>query len=62
MLVEPNIEALPTDMSMHSLTDTADALERAQIHVLLVKHREFASMSSRGADLLVIDAAGVLAA
>ncbi|MBT9301073.1 MULTISPECIES: UDP-N-acetyl-D-mannosamine dehydrogenase [Pseudomonas] len=62
LLVEPNIEALPTDMSMHSLTDTADALERAQIHVLLVKHREFASMSSRGADLLVIDAAGVLAA
>lgn len=61
LLVEPNIEALPADMSMHSLTDTADALERAQIHVLLVRHREFALMSSRGADLLVIDAAGVLA-
>jgi UDP-N-acetyl-D-mannosaminuronic acid dehydrogenase len=62
LLVEPNIEALPADMSMHSLTDTADALERAQIHVLLVRHREFALMSSRGADLLVIDAAGVMAA
>lgn len=62
LLVEPNIEALPADMAMHSLTDTADALERAQIHVLLVRHREFASMPALRDGLLVIDAAGVLAA
>lgn len=62
LLVEPNIEALPADMAMHSLTDTADALERAQIHVLLVRHREFVSMPALRDGLLVIDAAGVLAA
>ncbi len=60
LLVEPNIETLPADMSMHSLTDTADALERAQIHVLLVRHREFISMPVLRDGLLVIDAAGVL--
>ncbi|NMX63013.1 UDP-N-acetyl-D-mannosamine dehydrogenase [Pseudomonas sp. WS 5059] len=62
LLVEPNIEALPADMAMHSLTDTVDALERAQIHVLLVRHREFVSMPALRDGLLVIDAAGVLAA
>ncbi|MGL5999765.1 MAG: UDP-N-acetyl-D-mannosamine dehydrogenase [Pseudomonas proteolytica] len=62
LLVEPNIEALPAELAMHSLTDTADALGRAHIHVLLVRHREFNSMHNRGDDLLVVDAAGVLAA
>lgn len=62
LLVEPNIEALPAEMSMHSLTNTADALERAHIHVLLVRHREFSAIPNRGEDVLVIDAAGVLAA
>ncbi|AIG02139.1 nucleotide sugar dehydrogenase [Pseudomonas fluorescens] len=62
LLVEPNIEALPADLSMHALTDTADALERAQIHVLLVRHREFMSMPALRDGLLVIDAAGVLTA
>jgi len=62
LLVEPNIAALPADLSMHALTDAADALERAQIHVLLVRHREFMSMPALRDDLLVIDAGGVLAA
>ena len=62
LLVEPNIEGLPADMAMHALTDTTDALERAQIHVVLVRHREFMSMPALRHGLLVIDAAGVLAA
>lgn len=62
LLVEPNIEGLPADMAMHALTDTTDALERAQIHVVLVRHREFMSMPALRDGLLVIDAAGVLAA
>ena len=61
LLVEPNIDALPADLCGHSLTDTAYAWDSAHIHVLLVGHREFSSISGRHNNAVVIDAAGVLA-
>ncbi|RDS88084.1 UDP-N-acetyl-D-mannosamine dehydrogenase [Pseudomonas fluorescens] len=60
LLVEPNIDALPDDLTGHSLTDVACAWDSAHIHVLLVGHREFRSMSARHSNGVVIDAAGVL--
>ena len=47
LVVEPNIEALPTGLAGYRdivLTDIADALSRADIVVFLVNHRGFAAI------------------
>lgn len=61
-LVEPNIEALPKALARHEQVDFEYAQDSADIHVLLVKHREFKEAFAVREDALVIDAAGVIQA
>jgi len=58
-LVEPNIEALPQRLAHHEHVDFIYALDSADIHVLLVKHREFRGTFNVRDAAFVIDAAGV---
>jgi UDP-N-acetyl-D-mannosaminuronic acid dehydrogenase len=44
MAVEPNIDTLPPNMGKTELVAMEDALSRADIHVYLVAHREFAAV------------------
>lgn len=46
-LVEPNIKELPSSLSRHSLVDLDEALQNADIVVLLVAHREFTGLDAR---------------
>ena len=43
LAIEPNIEAVPSSIDRVELVSVADALQRADIHVYLVAHREFKS-------------------
>ncbi len=61
-LVEPNIEALPKALARHEQVDFEYAQDSADIHVLLVKHREFKEAFTVREGALVIDAAGVIQA
>ncbi|WP_312388064.1 UDP-N-acetyl-D-mannosamine dehydrogenase [Pseudomonas sp.] len=61
-LVEPNIEALPKALARHEQVDFEYAQDTADIHVLLVKHREFKEAFTVREGALVIDAAGVIQA
>jgi len=57
LAVEPNIDALPGDLNKTKLDPLADALRAADVHVMLVDHKEFkASPAPRG---LIVDARGV---
>lgn len=47
MVVEPNIDALPKELSHVALTGVETAQERANVHVYLVAHREFKKLSSK---------------
>ncbi|WP_238067402.1 UDP-N-acetyl-D-mannosamine dehydrogenase [Pseudomonas shirazica] len=58
-LVEPNIEALPQRLARHEHVDFDFAQDSADIHVLLVKHREFRGTFNVRDAAFVIDAAGV---
>ncbi|MEG0858006.1 MAG: UDP-N-acetyl-D-mannosamine dehydrogenase [Pseudomonas sp.] len=58
-LVEPNIEALPARLAQHQHVDFAFAQDSADIHLLLVKHREFKESFAVRNSAIVIDAAGV---
>ncbi|MGE8453163.1 MAG: nucleotide sugar dehydrogenase, partial [Pseudomonadales bacterium] len=58
-LVEPNIEALPQRLAHHEHVDFDFAQDSADIHVLLVKHREFRGTFTVRDAAFVIDAAGV---
>lgn len=58
-LVEPNIEALPQRLARHEHVEFDFAQDSADIHVLLVKHREFRSTFNVRDAAFVIDAAGV---
>jgi len=58
-LVEPNIEALPQRLAHHEHVDFEYAQDSADIHVLLVKHREFKETFNVRDAAFVIDAAGV---
>jgi UDP-N-acetyl-D-mannosaminuronic acid dehydrogenase len=40
-LVEPNISSLPVDFKDHSLSHFDEAIQKADIHLLLVDHNEF---------------------
>lgn len=61
MLVEPNIEALPPGLSGGALVTLPEALESADVVVVLVAHREFIeSRASLKARAFVVDAVGVL--
>ncbi|MFK0312797.1 UDP-N-acetyl-D-mannosamine dehydrogenase [Pseudomonas sp. NPDC090233] len=58
-LVEPNIEQLPERLARHEHVDFDYAQDSADIHVLLVKHREFRGAFNVRDAAFVIDAAGV---
>ncbi|MDA9112769.1 UDP-N-acetyl-D-mannosamine dehydrogenase [Gammaproteobacteria bacterium] len=45
LAVEPNIDTLPNILNSVELTSAEIALERADIHVMLVKHDEFAGLA-----------------
>jgi UDP-N-acetyl-D-mannosaminuronic acid dehydrogenase len=55
--VEPNIAALPLGLGKLELADSARAREQAQVHVLLVDHREFKGGERPSGQ--IVDARGV---
>jgi UDP-N-acetyl-D-mannosaminuronic acid dehydrogenase len=63
LAVEPNVEVLPTSLAGFanlSLTETTDAIEKADVVVLLVDHKEFRHLDrSLLAEKAVIDTRGV---
>ncbi|MDD0977167.1 UDP-N-acetyl-D-mannosamine dehydrogenase [Pseudomonas fontis] len=58
-LVEPNIQTLPTHLAQHQHVDFECAQDDADIHLLLVKHREFKKSFAVRSGAIVIDAAGI---
>ncbi|MDP3979375.1 MAG: UDP-N-acetyl-D-mannosamine dehydrogenase [Pseudomonas sp.] len=60
LLVEPNILELPKHMISNSLVTLDIAIKEANIHVLLVDHREFKCASlMRGASIRIVDSRGI---
>ena len=62
LLVEPNIQQLPKRLSQHNdkLTTLPQALERANILVVLVDHRQFKALHiNEVAAKVVIDTRGI---
>jgi len=60
LLVEPNIEALPTAVANRPLVSVDDAVARADVIVLLVKHREFVGIKQKlSAGTHLVDAVGI---
>ncbi|MGF1878014.1 UDP-N-acetyl-D-mannosamine dehydrogenase [Photobacterium frigidiphilum] len=57
LAVEPNINCYSSHKENISLTDLSDAKKQADIHVLLVDHKEFKSLDM--SDMIVIDTKGV---
>jgi UDP-N-acetyl-D-mannosaminuronic acid dehydrogenase len=57
MAVEPNIAVLPISLSSTKLTDYRDAIAEADIHVLLVDHKEFFNLNVN--DLFKVDTKGI---
>ncbi|WP_299449782.1 UDP-N-acetyl-D-mannosamine dehydrogenase [uncultured Serinicoccus sp.] len=61
LAVEPNVEALPprlADQSNVELTPLKDALDRADVVVLLVDHKEFKELDGPGRQVPVVDTRG----
>ncbi|WP_262694132.1 UDP-N-acetyl-D-mannosamine dehydrogenase [Kordiimonas aquimaris] len=62
LVVEPNIDALPEDLAASGLklTGLTDAVEAADILVLLVDHREFKRLpASKRAEKIIVDTRGI---
>lgn len=57
LMVEPNIEQLPSMFSTHSLVDYNIAINKADIHVLLVDHKPFKAL--KPASGLIVDTKGI---
>ena len=61
MLVEPNIEDLPQSLNQLELVSLEQALETADLHILLVDHKEFLDLKPSDFDpTRVIDTRGIL--
>jgi UDP-N-acetyl-D-mannosaminuronic acid dehydrogenase len=61
LFVEPNIDKLPSALGVGQLVDLQTALQRCDIAVVLVAHREFADLRAQlSSGHVVIDAVGVL--
>jgi UDP-N-acetyl-D-mannosaminuronic acid dehydrogenase len=59
--VEPNIEKLPRSLTAGQLVELDVALERADLVVVLVAHRQFKDLGSRlPVGVTAIDSVGVL--
>ncbi len=60
LIVEPNIESLPQNLNGGELIDVEQAIERADVVVILVKHREFISVSAAiTSKQWIVDAVGL---
>lgn len=60
LVVEPNIKILPADMINRPLVSIDEAVTRADVVVLLVKHREFFGIKEKlNAQTYLIDAVGI---
>lgn len=60
LLVEPNIEILPTSIPNHKLVSLDEAVTSADVIVLLVNHREFSGMNANlNRHTQLIDAVGI---
>lgn len=60
LLVEPNIDVLPTALANRLLVSVDDAVSQADVIVLLVNHREFAGIKEKlNADTHLVDAVGI---
>jgi len=57
LTVEPNIDTLPNGLSESMLTSLEDARSTAEVHVMLVDHREFKTTTAP--DGLIVDVRGV---
>lgn len=57
LVVEPNIDSLPKNNEQISLTDFSTAIESADIHVMLVDHKEFKGQSLPNG--IIIDTKGI---
>ena len=58
LLVEPNIQSLPTQLSSAKLVNIDRAMEEANIIAILVGHKEF--KNTRIEDQIMIDAVGII--
>lgn len=59
--VEPNITDLPRTLAKGELVDLDQALERADVVIVLVSHQEFQDLKNRlRSEQIIIDAVGVL--
>ncbi|AZN37303.1 UDP-N-acetyl-D-mannosamine dehydrogenase [Iodobacter ciconiae] len=60
ILVEPNIEIPPAHLADQKLASVEDAIAVADVVVLLVKHREFATIKEKlSSNTILIDAIGI---
>lgn len=60
LVVEPNIDALPTAMASQALVSVEEAISQADVIVLLVNHREFSGLKARlKQHTRVVDAVGI---
>lgn len=60
LLVEPNIDTLPTAMASQTLVSVEDAISQADVIGLLVNHREFSGIKAKlKQHTRVIDAVGI---
>ena len=57
LAIEPNISHLPEKLAQFSLVDTKQALELADIHILLVDHRQF--KQCKPASKYILDTRGI---
>ena len=60
LVVEPNIDALPTAMASQALVSVEEAISQADVIVLLVNHSEFSGLKARlKQHTRVVDAVGI---
>jgi UDP-N-acetyl-D-mannosaminuronic acid dehydrogenase len=57
LVVEPNIAKIPKELGVANLVGVRPAIENADVHVILVGHREFKCFN--GLEGLVVDAVGI---
>src|SRR5690606_12087080 len=61
VIVEPNIGSLPPSLSKSSLVELSEALDVADLIVILVAHRQFAKVDERiRAGTCLVDVTGIL--
>jgi UDP-N-acetyl-D-mannosaminuronic acid dehydrogenase len=59
LLVEPNIKTLPISIAEGTLVDSINDASRADIHIILVKHKEFLEHNFPNADY-ILDTQGIV--